>query len=111
MSSPKRFPDTSDAVRLKKNLWQEFVEDWNLTYNTDVIAVYFSAVALLPLLQAAPKEHNSSVIAISSMSGLMRNAQAHNAAKGATAHLSKMMSKRVRVDRYQSELNRARLFP
>jgi NAD(P)-dependent dehydrogenase (short-subunit alcohol dehydrogenase family) len=95
-SGPKGFPDTSDAVQLKKNLWQESVEDWNTTYNTDVTAVYFTTVAFLPLLQAAPKEHNSSVIVISSMSGLMRNAQAHfayNAAKGATAHLSKMMSK------------------
>jgi NAD(P)-dependent dehydrogenase (short-subunit alcohol dehydrogenase family) len=65
------------------------------------------------LLQAAPKKHNSSVIVISSMSGLMRNAQAHfayNAAKGATAHLGKMMSKRVRFDRRQSVLDHARLF-
>ena len=96
MSGPKGFPDTSDAVQMKKNLWQESVEDWNTTYNTDVTAVYFSTVAFLPLLQAAPKSQNSSVIVISSMSGLMRNSQAHfayNAAKGATAHLSKMMSK------------------
>jgi len=96
MSGPKGFPDTEDAVQLKKNLWQESVEDWNTTYNTDVTAVYFSTIAFLPLLQAAPKDHTSSVIVISSMSGLMRNSQAHfayNAAKGATAHLSKMMSK------------------
>ena len=96
MSGPKGFPDTSDATQLKKNLWQESVEDWNTTYETDVTAVYFSTVAFLPLLQAAPKSHTSSVIVISSMSGLMRNSQAHfayNAAKGATAHLSKMMSK------------------
>ena len=113
MSGPKGFPDTSDAVRLKKNLWHESVEDWNSTYNTDITAVYFSTVAFLPLLQAAPKEHNSSVIVISSMPGLMRNAQTHfaySAAKGATAHLGKMMSKKVRVDRHQSELDHARLF-
>ena len=80
----------------KKTHWQESVEDWNMTYSTDVTAVYFSTVAFLLLLQAAPKERSSSVIAISSMSSLMRNAQAHfayNTAKGATAHLRKMMSK------------------
>lgn len=96
MSGPRGFPDSSDAVQLKKNLWQESPEDWNTTYNTDVTGVYFSTVAFLPLLQAAPKSHASSVIVISSMSGLMRHSQAHfayNAAKGATAHLSKMMSK------------------
>ena len=96
MSGPKGFPDTSDATQIKKNLWQESVEDWNTTYETDVTSVYFTTVAFLPLLQAAPKSHTSSVIVISSMSGLMRNSQAHfayNAAKGATAHLSKMMSK------------------
>jgi NAD(P)-dependent dehydrogenase (short-subunit alcohol dehydrogenase family) len=95
-SGPKGFPDTPDAVQMKKNLWQESAEDWNTTYNTDVTAVYFTAVAFLPLLHAAPKSHSSSVIVISSMSGLMRHSQAHfayNAAKGATAHLSKMMSK------------------
>jgi len=96
MSGPKGFSDMSGAAQLKKNLWQESVEDWNSTYDTDATAVYFSTVAFLPLLQVAPKEHNSSVIVIFSMSGLIRNAQAHfayNAAKGATAHRSKMMSK------------------
>lgn len=113
MSDPRGFPDTFDAVQLKKNLWHESVEDWNSTYNTDITAAYFSTVALLPLLQAAPKKHNSSVIIISSMSGLMCNAQAHfayNAANGATAHLSKTMSKRVHVDRHQNELDHTRLF-
>jgi len=96
VSGPKASPDTSDAKQMQKNLWQESPEDWASTYNTNVTAVYFSTVAVLPLLQAAPKEHNASVIVISSMSGMMRNAQGHfayNAAKGATAHLSKMMSK------------------
>jgi NAD(P)-dependent dehydrogenase (short-subunit alcohol dehydrogenase family) len=81
---------------MKKNLWQEFPEDWSTTYNTDVTVMYFSTVAFLPLLQAALKSHASSVIVISSMSGLMRHSQAHfayNNDKGATAHLSKIMSK------------------
>jgi len=77
MSGPKSSPDTSDAVQMKKNLWAESPEEWNATYNTDVTAVYFTSVAFLPLLQAAPKTHTSSIIVISSMSGLMRNSQAH----------------------------------
>ena len=56
------------------------------------------SVAFLPLLQAGTsqaKGHSASVIVISSMSGLMAHAQGHfsyNAAKGATVHLSKLMS-------------------
>jgi NAD(P)-dependent dehydrogenase (short-subunit alcohol dehydrogenase family) len=60
--------------------------------------VYFTTVAFLPLLQKASEKRgklHASVIVISSMSGIMRHAQGHfsyNAAKGATAHLTKLMS-------------------
>ncbi len=84
---------------MKKTLWEnESPEDWNTTYNTDVTAVYFTTVAFLPLLQAGTESHghlSASVIVISSMSGIMRHAQGHfsyNAAKGATVHLTKLMS-------------------
>lgn len=55
-------------------------------------------MAFLPLLEAAGKKDgrmSPSVIVISSMSGIMRHAQGHfsyNAAKGATVHLTKLMS-------------------
>jgi NAD(P)-dependent dehydrogenase (short-subunit alcohol dehydrogenase family) len=84
---------------MKKTLWEnESVDEWGDTYKTDVTAVYFTTVAFLPLLQKASKKRgtfHSSVIVISSMSGIMRHAQGHfsyNAAKGATAHLTKLMS-------------------
>ena len=90
-------PDTDDAKEFKKQCWgSESVDDWNDTFNTDVTSVYWTSLAFLPLLQAAPQDHFSSIIVISSMSGMMRHSQAHmayNAAKAATAHLTKMMSK------------------
>lgn len=90
-------PDTNSAKELKEQLWDsESVDEWNETYSSDVTSVYFTTLATLPLLQAAPEDHTSSVIVISSMSGIMRDSQSHfayNAAKAATAHLSKMMSK------------------
>ncbi|KAG9686193.1 NAD(P)-binding protein, partial [Aureobasidium melanogenum] len=99
---PKAEPDKEDAGELKDKLWQgESVEEWNDTYSTDVTSVYFTTVAFLPLLQAAvePKgsgeKFSASVITTSSMSGIMRHAQGHfayNAAKGATVHLTKLMS-------------------
>ena len=81
---------------MRANLWGEKAEEWAGTFQGDVTSVFFSTVAVLPLLQAAPRSQNASVIVISSMSGIMRHSQAHfsyNAAKAATAHLSRMMSK------------------
>ncbi|RYP26423.1 hypothetical protein DL767_008047 [Monosporascus sp. MG133] len=102
VSGPKAEPDSGDAEDLKTNLWDnESVDEWDDTFRGDVTSVYFTTVAFLPLLQAAvrPKGDQepfaASVITISSMSGLMRHAQGHfsyNAAKGATVHLTKLMS-------------------
>ncbi|KAL9084776.1 MAG: hypothetical protein Q9159_005061 [Coniocarpon cinnabarinum] len=95
----KAEPGSSDAEEMKEELWEkETVEAWNEVYSADVTSVYFTTIAFLPLLQAAKQSHehfHPSVITISSMSGIVRNAQAHfnyNAAKGATIQLTKMMS-------------------
>lgn len=102
VSGTKAEPEEANASDLKKKLWDnESVEAWQSTFETDVTSVYFTTVAFLPLLQASlqPKgpleRFEPSVITISSMSGLMRHAQGHfsyNTAKGATVHLSKLMS-------------------
>jgi NAD(P)-dependent dehydrogenase (short-subunit alcohol dehydrogenase family) len=110
ISGEKAEPDEENATDLKAKLWNnETFEGWNETYNTDVTSVYFTTVALLPLLQAGTESHghlSASVIVISSMSGIMRHAQGHfsyNTAKGGTVHLTKLMSAefqkiRVRVN-------------
>lgn len=86
---------------MKDKLWKnEDFEGWSSVFNTNVTSVYFTTVAFLPLLQAGIKAPghgplSPSVIVISSMSGIMRESQGHfsyNAAKGATVHLSKLMS-------------------
>nr|POF10127.1 rhamnolipids biosynthesis 3-oxoacyl-[acyl-carrier-protein] reductase [Quercus suber] len=102
VGGPKAEPTAAKATELKKTLWEnETVEQWNTTYSTDVTSVYFTTVAFLPLLQAGVEpagplpKFAPSVITTSSMSGQMRHAQGHfsyNAAKGATVHLTKMMS-------------------
>lgn len=103
IAGPKAEPSEQDAEDLSKKLWEnESVDEWQNTFETDVTSVYFTTVAFLPLLQKAeqpgggPNEkYSASVITISSMSGLMRHAQGHfsyNAAKGATVHLTKLMS-------------------
>ncbi|KAI9879553.1 MAG: hypothetical protein M1830_008180 [Pleopsidium flavum] len=99
ISGPKTEPNSSSATELKDKLWNnEDFESWNSVFNTNVSSVFFTTVAFLPLLQAGTEAHgglSASVIVISSMSGIMREAQGHfsyNAAKGATVHLSKLMS-------------------
>ncbi|KAH9876277.1 hypothetical protein J1614_004156 [Plenodomus biglobosus] len=99
ISGEKGEPDSEKATDMKAKLWDnETFEGWNETYNTDVTAVYFTTVVLLPLLQAGTESHghlSASVIVISSMSGIMKDAQGHfsyNAAKGGTVHLTKLMS-------------------
>lgn len=99
ISGEKGIPDADDATDMKKKLFEnETFEGWAETYKTDVTAVYFTTVVLLPLLQAGTESHghlSASVIVISSMSGIMKDAQGHfsyNAAKGGTVHLSKLMS-------------------
>lgn len=99
ISGTKAEPNEEKATDLKEKLWSnETFEQWGETYNTDVTSVYFTTVVLLPLLQAGTETHghlSASVIVISSMSGIMRHAQGHfsyNAAKGATVHLTKLMS-------------------
>ena len=100
VSGPKAPPDSSSASELQDKIWHgESVEDWGDVMKTNVTSVYFSTLAFLPLLQASIGDkydpRSPSVIVISSMSGIMRESQGHfayNAAKGATVHLSKLMS-------------------
>ena len=101
IAGPKGIPEASDATQLSNDLWNsESPPEWASVFNTNVTAVYFTTLAFLPLLQASQNDsdhapRSPSVIVISSMSGIMRNSQGHfayNAAKGATVHLSKLMS-------------------
>lgn len=102
ISGPKVPPDSSHAPSLHDKIWKaESVDDWQNVLTTNVTSVYFSVMAFLPLLQAsmvpsgAFASRSASVIVISSMSGIMRDSQGHfsyNAAKGATVHLSKLLS-------------------
>ncbi|KAH0533255.1 hypothetical protein TsFJ059_001842 [Trichoderma semiorbis] len=93
--------EADSAEDLKKSLFESekaTFDDWLNVYRTNVAAVYFTTTALLPLLQTSTETHpgwSSTVINISSISGLVKTSQHHfsyNASKGAAEHLTRMMA-------------------
>jgi len=103
-----------DANEMKANLFDnEKVTnaDWNDVYNTNVTAQYFMTTAFLPLLQASSDKNpkwSSTVLFISSISGLIKTAQHHfsyNASKGAAVHLTRMLSSELTSSNLKIRVN------
>ncbi|OAX33066.1 NAD(P)-binding protein [Rhizopogon vinicolor AM-OR11-026] len=76
----------------------ESFEEWSSLYAINTFSIYFTTVAFLDLLDKGSKDNegfSSSVINITSISGLMKVAQRHfcyNSSKAAASHLTKMLS-------------------
>ncbi|EHK19999.1 uncharacterized protein TRIVIDRAFT_68580 [Trichoderma virens Gv29-8] len=92
------------AEELKKSLFDSddaTFDDWIDVYRTNVAAMYFTTAAFLPLLQNSTETHpgwSSTVINITSISGLIKTSQHHfsyNASKGAAEHLTRMMAAEI----------------
>jgi len=86
-------------------------EDWMDTYKTNVYGPYLMSMAFIPLLQAATdRTHgwSSTIINISSISGLVRISQGHpayNASKGAMVYLNKMLATEVQGSGLKVRIN------
>ncbi|ORY67484.1 uncharacterized protein BCR38DRAFT_427182 [Pseudomassariella vexata] len=96
--------ESSSADEMKSNLFDNedsTFQDWSETYNTNVSSVFFTTTAFLPLLQKSSELHpgwSSTVINISSISGMVKTAQHHfayNASKGATIHLNRLLAAEI----------------
>ncbi|QKX54619.1 uncharacterized protein TRUGW13939_01707 [Talaromyces rugulosus] len=76
-------------------------DEWTSVYRTNVAQLYFLTSAFLPLLQRGTEaEHgfSSTVINISSISGIVKASQHHfayNASKAAAIHLTKMLAHEI----------------
>merc|ERR1711977_693475 len=101
ISSASFQTEAKDATEMRKNLFDQesaTFDDWNTTYNTNVTGVYFVATAFLPLLEKSTQTHegwSSTIINITSISGMIKGAQHHfayNASKGAAIHVSRMLA-------------------
>lgn len=104
ISSETVQPESSSATEMKQNLFdtsKTTAQDWLATYETDVVSLYFTTAAFLPLLQRSSERHphwSGTVVNITSISGLIKTAQHHfayNAAKGAAQHLTRMLASEI----------------
>jgi NAD(P)-dependent dehydrogenase (short-subunit alcohol dehydrogenase family) len=96
--------EAKTAEEMKKNLFDDessTFNDWCNTYRTNVPQLFFMTMAFLPLLQKASESqhgYSSTVINISSISGIVQSSQHHfgyNASKAAAIHLTKMLAAEV----------------
>ncbi|TRX96332.1 hypothetical protein FHL15_002604 [Xylaria flabelliformis] len=92
------------AEEAKNNLFDPSTfEDWTDVFRTNVSQLFFTTTAFLPLLQkASEKEHgwSSTVINVTSISGLVKSSQHHfqyNASKAAANHLTRMLANELTV--------------
>ncbi|BFZ63248.1 hypothetical protein YB2330_004368 [Saitoella coloradoensis] len=99
ISGPTGKAEGKDAEEFKKNLWGQEFSEWNDVWNTNVASHYFTTIGFLPLLEAGTKSKtgfSSSIINISSISGLTKDHQSHfayNSSKAASIHLTRLMAK------------------
>lgn len=104
VSSSKANTDAYDPETLQQELFQHTsstFEEWESVFRTNVTQMFFTTSAFLPLLQKGTDLEygwSSTVISITSISGIVKTSQHHfayNASKAAAVHLSKMLAHEV----------------
>ncbi|KAI0384948.1 NAD(P)-binding protein [Hypomontagnella monticulosa] len=106
--------EAESAAEMKQNLFdteKSTMEDWTDVYRTNVAQIFFATTAFLPLLQNSSKRFpgwSSTVINISSISGLVKTAQHHfqyNASKAAAIHLTRMLASEIAGNELKIRVN------
>ncbi|RAL15601.1 SDR family NAD(P)-dependent oxidoreductase [Aspergillus homomorphus CBS 101889] len=103
ISSSTQTTEHENAEDLSKALFDESSspEEWESVYRTNVVHPYLVTSAFLPLLQKGSEQAkgwSSTVINITSISGIVKVSQHHfayNASKGAAIHLTKMLAHEI----------------
>lgn len=104
ISSSTANTEADDPKQLQQELFHNSsstFDEWERVFRTNVSQLFFTTAAFLPLLQKGTDlDHgwSSTVINISSISGIVKTSQHHfayNASKAAAVHLSKMLAHEV----------------
>ncbi|TFY81141.1 hypothetical protein EWM64_g2872 [Hericium alpestre] len=95
----RQAPEHKDAETLGTALFNnDSFDDWSKLYSINTFSIYYVTTAFLGLLDKGSRDFEgftSSVVNITSISGLVKLAQDHfcyNSSKAAASHLTKMMS-------------------
>ncbi|KIM30822.1 hypothetical protein M408DRAFT_15274 [Serendipita vermifera MAFF 305830] len=95
----------------------ETFEEWSALFNVNLASIFFTTFAFLSLLEDGAKDlderftshkHSTSVINISSISGIQRQGQAHyayNVSKAGVNHMTKMMSTEFAIKKKPVRVN------
>ncbi|KAH8690785.1 short chain dehydrogenase/reductase family [Talaromyces proteolyticus] len=103
-SSAREDTQRQDPHGLRETLFDQdaqTVEDWQSVYRANVCQLYFMSSTFLPLLNKGTEiEHgwSSTIINISSISGIVKISQHHfnyNTSKAAAIHLTKMLAHEI----------------
>lgn len=93
-------PDMTDAEAISKHLLRSEPEHWAETFEVNVTGQYFMSAAFIPLLAKGTTNSkftmNSSIVNVSSISGLMKGSSngqfAYAASKAAFIHLTRALA-------------------
>ncbi|KAE8421531.1 hypothetical protein BDV36DRAFT_280609 [Aspergillus pseudocaelatus] len=104
ISSSTQTTEKEDPKELRKELFESSAldpQEWDDVYRTNVTQLFMTTTAFLPLLQKGSEQEkgwSSTVINISSISGIVKVSQHHfayNASKAAAIHLTKMLAHEI----------------
>ncbi|KAF7122602.1 hypothetical protein CNMCM5793_000627 [Aspergillus hiratsukae] len=114
ISGTSQDTDSQSAEELHQKLFKDEsnkIEEWDEIFRTNVTQLYFTTAAFLPLLNKGTDiEHgwSSTVVNISSISGIVKTAQHHfhyNASKGAAIHVTKMLAHEIASSNLKIRVN------
>ncbi|GFG24972.1 rhamnolipids biosynthesis 3-oxoacyl-[acyl-carrier-protein] reductase [Aspergillus udagawae] len=114
ISGQKQDTDSQSAEELHQKLFKHesnSFEEWDDIFRTNVTQLYFTTTAFLPLLNKGTDiEHgwSSTVVNITSISGIMKISQHHfhyNASKGAAIHVSRMLAHEIASSNLKIRVN------
>ncbi|EAW11867.1 SDR family NAD(P)-dependent oxidoreductase [Aspergillus clavatus NRRL 1] len=116
ISSHPQSAEPHDAPTLRQNLFDDPPSqpaEWDRVFRTNVAQLFFTTTAFLPLLARGTERErergwSSTVINISSISGIVKTAQHHfayNASKAAATHLTKMLAREISSSNLKIRVN------
>ena len=112
-SSSTQNTELESSEELSQELFENkgSMEEWEDLFRTNVCQLFFTTSAFLPLLQKGTEAEpgwSSTVINISSISGIVKLAQHHfpyNASKAAAIHLTKMLAHEITSSNLRIRVN------